>query len=209
MSNQISLLQYPPAAANAVMLLIDRDSDGRGDPARRRHPQGTALRQDARMARRCGPSALDLLRASPRSSSLFVLFLYGPMLVIDILSFQGPDGGLTFPMNGVSLHWFARLFEQQRGRRLRRLVPALDRARRDRHGTAPSSSRSRPASPSAAASAARPSLFYMRDRQPDHAVGLFVGLGIGLGFQLLGLQTGLVQLGALARSSPGRCPSAS
>ncbi len=44
---------------------------------------------------------------------LFVLFLYGPTLTIIILSFQGPNGGLTFPMNGVSLHWFARLFEPQ------------------------------------------------------------------------------------------------
>jgi putative spermidine/putrescine transport system permease protein len=44
---------------------------------------------------------------------LFVLFLYGPTLTIIILSFQGPDGGLTFPMNGASLHWFARLFEPQ------------------------------------------------------------------------------------------------
>jgi putative spermidine/putrescine transport system permease protein len=42
---------------------------------------------------------------------LFVLFLYGPMIVIFILSFQGPTGGLTFPMNGVSLHWFQRLWE--------------------------------------------------------------------------------------------------
>src|ERR1700678_2772172 len=41
----------------------------------------------------------------------FVLFLYGPMITILILSFQGPDGGLTFPMNGVSLHWFAKLWE--------------------------------------------------------------------------------------------------
>ena len=45
--------------------------------------------------------------------ALFVLFLYGPTLTIMILSFQGPDGGLTFPMNGVSLHWFFRLFERQ------------------------------------------------------------------------------------------------
>src|SRR5579871_5743297 len=44
---------------------------------------------------------------------LFVLFLYGPLSTIVILSFQGPDGGLTFPMNGVSLHWFANLFEKQ------------------------------------------------------------------------------------------------
>ncbi|GJH32589.1 ABC transporter permease subunit [Paraburkholderia hospita] len=37
---------------------------------------------------------------------LFVLFLYGPVITIFILSFQGPEGGLTFPMRGVSLHWF-------------------------------------------------------------------------------------------------------
>ena len=43
----------------------------------------------------------------------FVLFLYGPILTIGILSFQGPNGGLTFPMNGVSVHWFHNLFEQQ------------------------------------------------------------------------------------------------
>ncbi|MEM6383932.1 MAG: ABC transporter permease [Pseudomonadota bacterium] len=44
---------------------------------------------------------------------LFVLFLYGPIITIGILSFQGPGGGLTFPMNGVSMYWFADLFEQQ------------------------------------------------------------------------------------------------
>lgn len=46
--------------------------------------------------------------------ALFVAFLYGPMSAIYILSFQGPSGGLTFPMRGVSLHWFYALFEQQR-----------------------------------------------------------------------------------------------
>ncbi|HUG61367.1 MAG TPA: ABC transporter permease [Methylomirabilota bacterium] len=45
--------------------------------------------------------------------ALFVLFLYGPLSAILILSFQGPSGGLTFPLNGVSLHWFANLMEQQ------------------------------------------------------------------------------------------------
>ncbi len=45
--------------------------------------------------------------------ALFVLFLYGPTITIAILSFQGPTGGLTFPMNGASLHWFRNLFEQQ------------------------------------------------------------------------------------------------
>ncbi len=44
---------------------------------------------------------------------VFLLFLYGPTITIAILSFQGPKGGLTFPMNGVSTHWFSNLFEQQ------------------------------------------------------------------------------------------------
>ena len=41
---------------------------------------------------------------------LFLLFLYGPILTIVTLSFQGESGGLTFPMRGVSLHWFRLLF---------------------------------------------------------------------------------------------------
>jgi len=45
--------------------------------------------------------------------ALFLLFLYGPTITIAILSFQGPQGGLTFPMRGVSLHWFQDLFKQQ------------------------------------------------------------------------------------------------
>ncbi|SEB24024.1 ABC transporter permease [Variovorax sp. YR216] len=43
--------------------------------------------------------------------ALFVLFLYGPMITIFVLSFQGPEGGLTFPLRGVSLHWFHKLAE--------------------------------------------------------------------------------------------------
>src|SRR5216684_5199837 len=37
---------------------------------------------------------------------LFLLFLYGPMLVMYVLSFQGPHGGVTFPMVGFSVVWF-------------------------------------------------------------------------------------------------------
>jgi putative spermidine/putrescine transport system permease protein len=43
----------------------------------------------------------------------FVLFLYGPTITIMILAFGGPDSGLTFPMRGVSLHWFGELFASQ------------------------------------------------------------------------------------------------
>src|ERR1700747_1369054 len=46
--------------------------------------------------------------------TLFVMFLYGPMACIYILSFQGPNGGLTFPLNGVSTRWFGALFYQER-----------------------------------------------------------------------------------------------
>ena len=42
---------------------------------------------------------------------LFALFLYGPMFSIILLSFQGPNGGLTFPMNGFSFHWFGELWK--------------------------------------------------------------------------------------------------
>ena len=46
--------------------------------------------------------------------TLFVIFLYGPMITIYILSFQGPTGGLVFPLRGVSLTWFDALFGQAR-----------------------------------------------------------------------------------------------
>ncbi len=43
--------------------------------------------------------------------ALFVLFLYGPVITIFVLSFQGPEGGLTLPMRGLSLHWYGELWE--------------------------------------------------------------------------------------------------
>ncbi len=40
---------------------------------------------------------------------LFLAFLYGPMIVIFVLSFQGPNGGMSFPMVGYSTLWFQQL----------------------------------------------------------------------------------------------------
>jgi putative spermidine/putrescine transport system permease protein len=60
----------------------------------------------ARMARDKRPAAFWILALL---FAAFVLFLYGPMLVIVILSFQGPEGGLTFPLRGFSTHWFHKL----------------------------------------------------------------------------------------------------
>src|SRR5258705_3363472 len=42
---------------------------------------------------------------------LFVLFLYGPVITIFVLSFQGPEGGLTLPMRGLSTVWYAKLWQ--------------------------------------------------------------------------------------------------
>lgn len=41
---------------------------------------------------------------------LFMMFLYGPMISILMLSFQGPDGGLVFPVRGFSTYWFEKLW---------------------------------------------------------------------------------------------------
>jgi putative spermidine/putrescine transport system permease protein len=41
----------------------------------------------------------------------FLAFLYGPMVVIYVLSFQGPNGGVTFPMVGSSVSWFLDIFQ--------------------------------------------------------------------------------------------------
>ena len=41
--------------------------------------------------------------------TLFIVFLYGPTVSILVLSFQGPNGGLTFPMRGFSTFWFESL----------------------------------------------------------------------------------------------------
>lgn len=43
--------------------------------------------------------------------ALYVLFLYGPVITIFVLSFQGPEGGLTFPMRGASWHWYGELWK--------------------------------------------------------------------------------------------------
>jgi putative spermidine/putrescine transport system permease protein len=118
---------------------------------------------------------------------LFVIFLYGPMMVIYILSFQGPTGGLTFPMNGVSLRWFHALIAQERtgdiaGAFVRSISLAAITAvltvvlsvlgglafRRRFSGSAV--------------------VFYMTVASLIMP-GLFIGLGIALAFQMLGLET--------------------
>jgi putative spermidine/putrescine transport system permease protein len=46
--------------------------------------------------------------------TLFVIFLYGPMIAVLILSFQGPSASLDFPLRNPSLMWFAEVFHPHR-----------------------------------------------------------------------------------------------
>jgi putative spermidine/putrescine transport system permease protein len=103
---QAGVLQFPAAAANAVVLL------------------GVVLlmivAHDARWST-CARSSEKPWRSPRQRRSLlwllallfaaFVLFLYGPMLAIFVLSFQGPEGGLTFPLRGVVAALVCQLWE--------------------------------------------------------------------------------------------------
>jgi putative spermidine/putrescine transport system permease protein len=46
--------------------------------------------------------------------TLFVLFLYGPMIAVLVLSFQGPSASLVFPLRDPSFMWFDELFSPRR-----------------------------------------------------------------------------------------------
>ena len=50
---------------------------------------------------------------------VFLLFLYGPMIVMAALSFQGPRGTVTFPMRGLGLHWWNELVNGPRADTIR------------------------------------------------------------------------------------------
>ena len=119
----------------------------------------------------------------------YLLFLYGPMAVIYLLSFQGPNGGVTFPMVGFSTHWFGEILQPgqmadipvafQRSLALGLLVSALTVIISVSAGLA-----FRRRFPGSGA------LFYLAIASLVMP-SLLVGFGIGLGFQFLGLPMGL------------------
>jgi putative spermidine/putrescine transport system permease protein len=128
--------------------------------------------------------------------ALFVLFLYGPMITIFVLSFQGPEGGLTFPLRGVSLHWFHKLAEG---------LGTVDIGAAFRRSLAlgavvmasPWCCRCWPAWRSARSSRGGNALFYVTVASLIMP-SIIVSLGIGLQFRLLdtGLKSVLTALGA-------------
>jgi putative spermidine/putrescine transport system permease protein len=123
----------------------------------------------------------------------YLVFLYGPMLVIYVLSFQGPNGGVTFPMVGVSVHWFENIAKPgqmanipvsfARSIGLAALVSCLTVAISVAAGFG-----FRRRFPGSAA------LFYIAVASLVMP-SLLVGFGIGLGFQMLGLPPGLFASG--------------
>ncbi len=54
-------------------------------------------------------------------TALFLLFLYGPLIVLAILSFQGPNGGPQFPVQEWSTFWYQHLFGLIDGSRVSQL----------------------------------------------------------------------------------------
>ena len=50
---------------------------------------------------------------------VFLLFLYGPMIVMAALAFQGPQGTVTFPMRGLGVHWWDQLVNGPRADSIR------------------------------------------------------------------------------------------
>ena len=61
---------------------------------------------------------------------VFLVFIYGPMIAMFILSFQGRRGGTSFPMRGTSFYWWQKLVEpstvgDMQGALLRSLILAL------------------------------------------------------------------------------------
>jgi putative spermidine/putrescine transport system permease protein len=119
----------------------------------------------------------------------FLAFLYGPMVVIYILSFQGPDGGVTFPMVGTSVSWFVDIFEPGQ---MANIPVSFSRSM----ALATVVSLATVAISVAAGLAFRRSfpgagvLFYVGVASLVMP-GLLVGFGIGLGFKFIGLEPSL------------------
>ncbi|WP_158742667.1 ABC transporter permease [Acidisphaera sp. L21] len=120
---------------------------------------------------------------------LFLLFLYGPMLVIYVLSFQGPNGGVTFPMVGVSTQWFANIIKPGQVANIpasfeRSIVLAIVVSLLTVVISVAAGLGFRRRFPGAGL------LFYIAIASLVMP-SLLVGFGIGLGFQMLGLPQGL------------------
>ena len=112
--------------------------------------------------------------------TLFVLFLYGPMIVIYVLSFQGPNGGLDLSRCTASrCTGSTRWSSQERHRRHRRRLLSARLALARGVTVSPSCLRSPPGLGFRRRFPVPGVVFYMAIASLIMP-GLFVGLGIGL-----------------------------
>ena len=143
-----------------------------------------------------GPSVRPISDARPWTFyalgglfAAYLLFLYGPMFVIYVLSFQGENGGVTFPLVGTSVVWFQEIVKPGQ---MANIPISFGR----------SVSLAAVVSCVTVVFAVAAGLGFRRKFPGSGVVfyiavaslvmpGLLVGFGIGLSFKFLGLQTGL------------------
>ncbi|WP_342364108.1 ABC transporter permease [Terrarubrum flagellatum] len=131
---------------------------------------------------------------------LFLAFIYGPMIAIYLLSFQGPTGGMSFPMVGWSAHWFHVLAAGRGGEGVGDVPAAFQRSMRLAFFV---SIFTVAVSVSAGLGfrrrfAGSNILFYLVIASMVMP-SIFVGFGIALGFRLLGLDPAWYTSGILAQ----------
>lgn len=131
---------------------------------------------------------------------LFLAFIYGPMIAVYILSFQGKTGGMSFPMVGVSTHWFETLAAGRGGEGVGDVPSAFQRSMRLGAIVA---GLTMVISLSAGLGFRRrfpgsTFLFYLTIASMVMP-SIFVGFGIALGFNLLGLSPHWATSGILSQ----------
>ena len=109
--SKIGAVQYPQGAASAVLLVIVADGRRLGDHALLEPAGGPVIETMARRPRRSRAAGRVVQREVKQRRdwakwglgvyfALFLFFLYVPMILMAILSFQGDTGQLTFPFRG-------------------------------------------------------------------------------------------------------------
>ena len=170
LQNEVAALQYPPAAASAVIMVIIVTLMVAGILRAGRRAQGTGALEE----RRC-------MQLGRRLPALDLLCLRGLLHAVRAVPLRaddgdlhpvvpGPKGGMTFPMNGVSLALVRCAVLPDAGGRHRR---RRSRARSGSRSSWPWSRwccrRSPPRWASGGAFRGSAFVFYLADRQPDHA----------------------------------------
>ena len=97
---QVGSLKWALASVVGVILTIIMGDCDRGPPPGRRPEEGALRAMESRLLK---PMLAVYV-------GLFLLFLYGPFIVLGILSFQkGPEGGPQFPIEEWSLFWYRHI----------------------------------------------------------------------------------------------------